>query len=80
MSKPEATKWKECKAIAEALAPTISRDPMQSARDAKAILLAQVAAGSEKGANFAARFANTDGPIEVADEDVPEELRDLFPS
>ena len=78
MSKQEATKWKECKAIAEAIAPRTPTDPMQTARDAKAILLAQLAAGSEKGAKLAARFANTDGPIAVAPEDDPEELRDWF--
>jgi hypothetical protein len=69
------TKWQECKAIVEALAPTPPpEDPELVVRKLRATLLAQIAAGSEKGAALAARLADANGPIEVADEDCPEEL------
>ena len=72
MSKQKPSAWQECRAIAaSAMQPEDHEQDMQRAR---AMLLAQIAAGSEKGAALAARLANADGPIEVADEDVPEEL------
>jgi len=43
-------------------------------------LLAKIAAGSPEGAKLAERLANTDGPIEVAPEDVPAEFLALFNS
>jgi hypothetical protein len=70
------TKWQECKAIVEALAPTPPPDPEGDIRKLYASMLAQIAAGSEKGARLAARFADANGgPIEVAPEDFPDELR-----
>jgi hypothetical protein len=59
MSKREPTVWQECKAIAEALAaPT----PTQNARELRAKILAQLAAGSEKD-------------IELADQEIVRRLR-----
>jgi hypothetical protein len=75
MSTEEPTVWQQCKAISEALAPR-PEDPQETVRRLRAALLAQLAAGSEKGAKLAARLANADGPIQVAPEEWPEELWD----
>jgi hypothetical protein len=77
MSKQEPTVWQQCKAISEALAPRPRpEDPQETVRRLRAALLAQLAAGSEKGAKLAARLANADGPIQVAPEEWPDELWD----
>jgi hypothetical protein len=81
-NQPPMTTWQQCRAISEAL---ISETPIPAPEDPelvrqkmRAAFLEQIAAGSEKGAKFAARFANTDGPIQVEAGDVPEELMRLF--
>jgi hypothetical protein len=74
MSDQDPTVWQQCKSIAEALAPT-PEPPEQAAQRVRATLLAQLAAGSEKGAALAARLADTDGPIEVSPEDLPDYFR-----
>jgi hypothetical protein len=70
------TKWQECKAIIEALAPTPPpEDPEEVIRKLYAYMLAQLAARGEKGATLAARVAEANfGPIEVAPEEWPDGL------
>jgi hypothetical protein len=71
------TSWQQCKAISEALAPT-PEDPRETVRRLRAALMAQLAAMGEKGAALAARFADTDGPIQIEDGDVPPELLEML--
>jgi hypothetical protein len=73
MSNPKPlTAWQQCKQITDAAMQP--EDHEENVQRARAMLLAQVAAYGEKGAALAALLANADGPIQVADEDVPEEL------
>ena len=73
MSKEDPmTTWQQCRAIAAAAMQP--EDHEQNMQRARAALLAQIAAGSEKGAKLAARLANADGPIQVSDDEVPDEL------
>jgi hypothetical protein len=58
------TKWQECKAIVEALAPTPPPDPEGDIRKLYAYMLAQLAARGEKGAALAARVAEANGPLQ----------------
>lgn len=51
-----------------------SPSPKMALRD---FLLARLAAGSPQGARLAARLAETDGPVEVAAEDVPPEFLEI---
>jgi hypothetical protein len=70
------TTWQQCRAIAAAAMQP--EDHEQTAQRTRAKLLAQIAAGSEKGAKLAARLANADGPIQVSDDELPDELRKMF--
>jgi hypothetical protein len=54
---------------------------METQKEAlRQFLLAKIAAGSPQGAKLAARLADTDGPVEVPAEDMPQELLELFKS
>jgi hypothetical protein len=69
------TKWQECKAIVEALAPAPPPDPEGDILKLRAAMLAQIAARGEKGAALAVRVAEANfGPIHVAPEEWPDGL------
>jgi len=63
-----------CLSLQESEAIAQSPSPQQALRN---FLLAKIAGGSPQGARLAARFAETDGPIEVAAEDVPPEFWEI---
>jgi hypothetical protein len=72
MSNEKPTAWQQCQAITQAAMQP--EDHELNAQRTRAALLAQLAAGSEKGAALAARLADANGPVQVEPEDWPEEL------
>jgi hypothetical protein len=61
--------WQQCKAIQESLSPKpLSAE--ESGRKVRSVLLAQLAATGEHGAQMVARLANTNGPIPVEAGDI----------
>jgi hypothetical protein len=72
MNEQPLSVWQQCRSIAEtAMRPDDHEQNVQRVRSA---LLAQLAALGDKGAALAARLADSDGPIEVSSEDIPEGL------